>query len=180
MDEKGDVHDSHMKKGNKSENTNIDGATDTSVKIDYFNYLKESESDQVFAFSFSKNNRLKNSSIKDDNNIYSPDSDKYKYAICILLKDDQPSGSALLEETLIGIKMNLKGLKKLNIESKDIMVFVFVNQIIKDHLIKKESIKEHLSNENKQKYLKTPLKYDLGNSEELKIDIICKRYTVEG
>ena len=176
MDEKGDVHDSHMKKGNKSENTNIDGATDTSVKIDYFNYLKESESDQVFAFSFSKNNRLKNSSIKDDNNIYSPDSDKYKYAICILLEDDQSPSSSLLKETLIGIKKNLKGLKNLNIESKEIMIFVFVNQIRGDQLIKKESIKEHLSKENKHKYLKTPLKYELGESEELKIDVICKRY----
>ena len=151
-----------MKKENKSENTNIEDATETHVKIKDFNYLKESESDQVFAFSFSKNNRLKNSSIKDDNNIYSPDSDKYKYAICILLKDDQTPSSGLLKETLFGIKKNLKGLKNLNIESKEIMIFVFVNQIKGDLLIKKESIKEHLSNENKQKYFKTPLKYDIG------------------
>ena len=92
------------------------------------------------------------------------------------MKDDQSSSSGLLKETLIGIKKNLKGLKNLNIESKDIMIFVFVNQIKGDHLIKKESIKEHLSKENKHKYLKTPLKYELGESEELKIDVICKRY----
>ena len=180
MDEKGDVNDSHKKKGNKPENTNIDAATEASgIKVNVqsnFTYLSERDSEQAIAFSFSKRENLNKSSINEANNIYNPDKGIYKYAICILLKDDQPSSSTLLQETLIGIKMNLKGLKKLNIESKDIMVFVFVNQIIKDHLIKKESIKEHLSNENKQKYLKTPLKYDLGNSEELKIDIICKRY----
>ena len=32
-----------------------------------------------------------------------------------------------------------------------------------------------MSDENKQKYLKTPLKYKFGEEEELKIDIICKR-----
>ena len=179
MDEKGDVNDSHKKKVNRSENTNIDMATEeftVKVKEKSFSYLNERESDKVFAFSFSKNDNLQKSSINNVNNIYSPDNGMYKYAICILLKDDLSTSSPLLEETLIGIKNNLKGLKKLNIESKDIMVFVFVNEITEGHLVKKESIKEHLSNENKQKYLKTPLKYDLDNNEELKIDIICKKY----
>ena len=180
MDEKGDENDSHKKKVNKSENTNIDGATEASgYKVNVQNnfiYLSERDSEQVIAFSFSKRKNLNNENINDVNNIYSPDNGLYKYAICILLRDDQSSSSALLEQTLKGIKKNLKGLKKFDIEPKDIMIFVFVNQINKDHLIKKESIKEHLSKENKQKYLKTPLKYKIDDSEELKIDIICKRY----
>jgi len=179
MDEKGEVDDSHKNKDNQSENTNVDGETEaTHVKIKNFNYLSERDSDQVIAFSFSKRDKLnksKNSSINDANNIYTPDKGLYKYAICILLKDDQPQSSALLHKTLIGIKKNLVGLKSFNIECKDIFIFVFVNQITEEHLIKKQSIKDNLSDVNKQKYLKTPLKYKIGEEEELKIDIICKR-----
>ena len=179
MNEKGEVDDSHKNKDNQSENTNVDGETEaTHVKIKNFNYLNERNSDQVIDFSFSKRknlNKSQNSSINDPNNIYNPDKGVYKYAICILLKDDQPQSSALLHKTLIGIKKNLVGLKSFNIECKDIFIFVFVNQITEEHLIKKESIKENLKDEKKQNYLKTPLKYKFGEEEELKIDIICKR-----
>ena len=182
MDEKEIGNNSNKKKGNKSVNTNVDDVTEVSgdkvVVQNNFKYLSERDTGQVIAFSFSQKDKLDKSSINDVNNIYSPDSGIYKYAICILLKDDLDSSSDLLQKTLRGIKKNLKGLKELNIESKDIALFIFVRNIFQSNLIKKESIKTNLSNENRYKFLKTPFKYDLGNGEEFKIDIICKRYNM--
>ena len=62
---------------------------------------------------------------------------KYKYSICILMKDDLIGGSQSLYYTLKGIEQNLKDLKeKLKINSEHIVIFIFVNCLYNEYLFK--------------------------------------------
>ena len=52
---------------------------------------------------------------------------------CILMKDDTLESSILLGNTLKGIDKNLNSLKeKIDIESAQISIFIFVNRIIEE------------------------------------------------
>ena len=175
MNEKSEDKDiSKTKK--KSENTNIDAQTEVSAVVDVnvnpFSYLIQRD-ELPNAFSFSKHNSDNSNEVSE--NIYKDDSGKYKYVICILLKNDEGSSSELLKNTIDGIKRNFVDLEKLSLKIEEIYIFVFVNQVSRDNLVKKDVIKENLNGENKHKFLKTPFK--LNNEEkEIKIDIISKKF----
>ena len=97
---------------------------------------------------------------------------EYKYAICILLKDNSLENCDLLKDTMQEILNNLEELKKFEIQSKDIYIFIFINKIIDDdNLVKKNFLKLISKTKN---YLKIPFKLK-ELYEEIKIDIICKK-----
>ena len=174
MKEKSDEKDFSKTKKNRSENTNIDAQTEASgiIDVNSFSYLTKRD-DLPITFNLKKNLDKDNEDI--DNNIYKEESGKCKYAICILLKNDEPSSSELLKNTIEGIKNNFGDLSTLKIKVEDILIFVFVNQVTKDNLVQKDIIKDNLNEENKHKFLKTPLKLNNDN-RELKIDVISKKY----
>ena len=92
-------------------------------------------------------------------------------AICILLKDNSIGNCELLQDTIQEIINNLEELKTFDIESKDIYIFIFINEIIENNLVKKNQLKIITKAKN---YLKTPVKLK-ELQENLKIDIICKK-----
>ena len=137
---------------NRTENTNIDAQTN--VNLNLFSYLDKRANEDATSFYFTQNEIKKiDESINVSNNIYT-DSGKYKYAICILLKDDEESSSQPLEDTLNGIKNNFGDLSTFLINYEEIIIFVFVNQIINYKFVDKDSIKEYLNNEKKKILLK--------------------------
>ena len=144
------------------------------VKIEVkkiFDYLSPSDKDPIsFSPSFDEN------IIEEENDIYKTDTEDYKYAICILLKDNTNSNCLLLEETLKGIiTRNLGGLSALQIEPKNIYITIFVNQTVEDegnyHLVKKESLKTITEKNN---FLRTKQTIKDEN-REINIDVICKK-----
>lgn len=69
-----------------------------------------------------------------DNNIeqitFEGDKGKYKYCICLLVKDDCNYNSQPLYKTLKGIEMNLKPLEEeLDIKGEQIALFIFINSV---------------------------------------------------
>jgi hypothetical protein len=179
MEEKLDEQGTPKDKINRTANTNIDAQTEMSgiIDINIFSYLVKRDDEETISFNFSKRdkNNINRSTNEASNNMFLTDAGKYKYIICILLKDDQRNSSILLEETLNGIKNNIGDLSSLTIKYEEIIIFVFVNQISEEYLVKKDSIKEHLKNEKENYYLKTPLTFKDDN-RKMKIDIISKKY----
>ena len=106
----------------------------------------------------------------DNENIYK-EVGEYKYAICILLKDNSLGNCELLKNTIQEILNNLEELKTFDIGSKDIYIFIFINKIIEDNLVKKSWLKNITKAKN---YLKTSVKLK-GLFDDIKIDIICKK-----
>ena len=135
-----------------------------------FDYLIPTEEDSI-PFSC----------IDQDENIYE-NYNEYKYAICILLKDNSNENCLLLEATIKSIIKNLEGLSKLDIKPEDIYIVIFANQLEEDpkYLVKKESLK--LITKEKM-FLKTELKFNNEDDDpKIKIDFICKKrnmYDVE-
>ena len=128
-----------------------------------FDYLIPTEEDSI-PFSC----------IDQDENIYE-NYNEYKYAICILLKDNSNENCLLLEATIKSIIKNLEGLSKLDIKPEDIYIVIFANQIEEDpkYLVKKESLK--LITKEKM-FLKTELKFNNeDDAPKIKIDFICKK-----
>ena len=144
-------------------------AGDEAIKVEkIFDYLISTDEDPTeFNINLKKSTNI---------NIYE-NAGQYKYAICILLKNNSYYNCRSLQKTIEGIINNLEGLKTFDIESKDIYIFIFINQIINyEFLIKKESIK----NLNKDKFLKYPVKLKSEDEDEnkFKIDIILKKYGI--
>ena len=140
---------------------------DENIKVTkIFEYLIPTDEDpSPFSFDLTKSTNL---------NIYE-EAGEYKYTICILLKNNSYNNCRLLQKTIEGIYLNLESLKTLEIEMKDIYIFIFINQIVNyEYLIKKESIKTL----TKVQFLRFPVKIKSEDEEEnkLKIDIICKKY----
>ena len=179
MEEKLDEHITPERKVNREANTNIDAETVISgiININSFSYLVKRDDDEINSFNFSKRDKdnINRSTNEATNNIFLSDAGKYKYIICVLLKDDNPSSSILLDETLKGIKNNFGDLSSLTIKYEEIYIFVFVNQIFGKYLVDKDSFKEHLSKEKENYYLKTPLTFKDDN-RKIKIDVISKKY----
>ena len=179
MKEKPEDQDLQQNAINRTGNTNIDANSEMSgiIDINSFSYLVKRDHENPISFTFSKRDKkdLTRSTNDVTSNIYYPDAGNYKYAICVLLKDDLPESSKLLDKTLKGIKNNLGDLSTISIKFKEIIIIVFVNQIIGSNLVDKNSVKEHLKDEKKFYYLKTPLKYKDDN-REIKIDVISKKY----
>ena len=134
-----------------------------------FDYLVPSGEDSIsFGISYKANN--------ESVNVFQNNEEKeYKYAICILLKDNSDDGCDLLQSTVQALIKNIEGLKAFEIENKDIYIFIFLRETIQnEYLIKKESFK--LITKEKQ-FLKTPLKLK-DEIEELKIDLIYQKYNM--
>ena len=128
--------------------------------FDYF--IPTADDSTPFNFPYEDNN--------ENNCIYKNDGE-YKYAICILLKDNSYDNCKLLQDTLKAVIKNFKKLEGFEINANNIYIFVFVNYIFdNDFLVKKKSIKLM---KKKLNYLKTPVKIK-DESEEVKIDIISK------
>ena len=179
MEEKLNDQVSAKKKINRTDDTNIDAQTEISgiIDINSFSYFVKRDDENPESFNFSKRDQdnINRSTNEASSNTFLLDAGKYKYIICILLKDDRPPSSALLDETLKGIKNNFGDLSSLQIKYDEIIIFVFVNQITGNYLIDKNSIKEHLKKEKENYYLKTPLTFKDDN-RKIKINIISKKY----
>ena len=136
-----------------------------------FDYLIPDESENV-AEAFDFPNKSVSGSETD---IYGPLSGQYKYAICILLKDNTFGNCCLLEETIKGIISNFGDLGTIQINPKDIFIAVFVNQIDKisgnEFLIKKDKLT--LINKEKN-FLKTSVTIK-DETRDIKIDVINKK-----
>ena len=150
-----DKNNETEKKNNEIKNKNIE------VKKTFDKIISAGEESSAFDFVVKSN---------DNENIYK-EVGEYKFAICILLKDNSIGNCELLKDTIKEIINNLEELKTFNIESKDIYIFIFINKIIEDNLVKKSCLKLITKEKN---YLKTPVKLK-ELYEYLKIDIICKK-----
>ena len=150
-----DKNNETEKKNNEIKNKNIE------VKKTFDYIISSGEESIAFDFVVKSN---------DNENIYK-EVGEYKFAICILLKDNSIGNCELLKDTIQEIINNLEELKTFNIESKDIYIFIFINIIIEDNLVKKSRLKLITKEKN---YLKTPVKLK-ELYEYLKIDIICKK-----
>ena len=154
MDER-EVEIKHNSQNDVQNSQNIqqeDAQTEPGEKEEFqvktFDYLTPSDEDPI-SFNYSINEIKDNN----ENNIFKDNQEDYKYVICILLKDNSLRNCVLLEQTLKGIiTQNLGGLATLQIDPKNIYIFVFVNQIIpmEDnennnlYLVKRESFKQLL------------------------------------
>ena len=147
-----------------------EGERNNKEEFNNFSYL-ESNGKEPSIFEFKVNN------VNDENqeqNIFKPDSLICKYAICILLKSDSNNDSNLLKYTLDGIFDNFPSLDKFEIDPKNINIYIFVNQINNNNLVKEETINEKLKEDNKDNYLLTH--YKLKNDErDYQLGVICKR-----
>ena len=120
-----------------------------------------------------------NNDIIDDSNFES-DKGKYKYCICVLMKDDTLESSILLGKTLNGIDKNLNSLKdKIDIESAQISIFIFVNRIYEEHLFREEDInkfEENMDNNNFDYLMRERTYKEDTELKNIKIYTIAKNY----
>ena len=93
---------------------------------------------------------------------------KFKYIICILVKDDSYYNSKILEKILLGIKYNLPYLKDILIEPENILICIFFNQI-KNDIIFDEQDKPKNYNE----YILSPKIFFLDKEKKLHIEVHC-------
>ena len=117
------------KEGEKEEIENNGG----NENIEEKNYNKE-----PFWFLEKTNEEIKDDSSFEDNK------GKYKYCICLLMKDDSDGSSQFLEKTLKEIEDNLQSLDDLiNIKGEHIILFIFINKIYNNHFFN-ENDKDNL------------------------------------
>ena len=78
-----------------------------------------------------KDNSPENIIFEPDENIsiFESSKGKYNYSICILLKDDSQKSSELLKNTLDSIYGNRDTLDTLGIETSNLLICVFINEI---------------------------------------------------
>ena len=77
--------------------------------------------------------------------IFDNDKGKYKYCICLLMKDENGNNSQYLYNTLKGIEQNLQSLEEqLDIRGEQIVLFIFINNInsTDGHFFKEEDIQK--------------------------------------
>ena len=132
----------------------------TKKKNSNFQYLTSDEYSTIFKLDG-----------KEIEYIYRQIQGQYKYIICILIKDDSYSSHILLERTLNGIKYNIDSLKQTFIESKNILICLFFNEIKKYDVFDEEDTS--ILKENNQ-FILLKKKY-LFNKEnkEISIDVHC-------
>ena len=149
----------------------------TKIKEENFAYLvtRDNEETSVFEFKSKKNQEEAEGEEVEEENIFKKNASTCKYAICVLLKEDGDQDSELLKDTLEGIKKNLDNLGELGMESKDILIYVFVSKIKQKELVSEEDIKNNLSGENRNKYLLTHLKLKDDDARDFKIEVISKK-----
>ena len=167
-----DVINSHnqLQDENKDKDTNA-GEVGNIEKQENFEYLepREREDSQIFDCK-SKENNVEN----DAENIFKPHAIICKYAICILLKEDNNKDSLLLKSTIDSIMSNYGDLTELGINPENIIIYVFVSKNKLNKLIAEEDIKGKLKGENKNKYLLSHFKYK-NDGRDIKIEVVSKK-----
>ena len=167
-----DVINSHdqLQDENKDKDTNA-GEVGNIEKQENFEYLepREREDSQIFDCK-SKENNVEN----DAENIFKPHAIICKYAICILLKEDNSKDSLLLKSTIDSIMSNYGDLTELGINPENIIIYVFVSKNKLNKLIAEEDIKGKLKGENKNKYLLSHFKYK-NDGRDIKIEVVSKK-----
>ena len=155
---------------NKDKDTNA-GEVGNAEKQENFEYLepREREDSQIFDCK-SKENNVEN----DAENIFKPHAIICKYAICILLKEDNSKDSLLLKSTIDSIMSNYGDLTELGINPENIIIYVFVSKNKLNKLIAEEDIKGKLKGENKNKYLLSHFKYK-NDGRDIKIEVVSKK-----
>ena len=134
------------------------------VKKVHFDYLEINDTNTK---SFSFKNIQSDDTV---NNIYE-NVGEYKYAICILLKDNSFNNCVLLEKTIKGIISNYGDLATISFHPEDIYIFVFINQIENKEYLVNNNAFQNITKDNK--YLKVSVK-PKDEEREIKIDVICK------
>ena len=155
---------------NKDKDTNA-GEVGNIEKQENFEYLepREREDSQIFDCK-SKENNVEN----DAENIFKPHAIICKYAICILLKEDNSKDSLLLKSTIDSIMSNYGDLTELGLNPENIIIYVFVSKNKLNKLIAEEDIKGKLKGENKNKYLLSHFKYK-NDGRDIKIEVVSKK-----
>ena len=145
MKENEDDNDKYRKSSkDELDQTNQDKETDVNIESKLFSYLEQTSSEPEF-FSYAQNN-----------DIFKNEQNTYTYAICILLKDDSRQSSELLQYTIDGIINNFGDLATLSIHPKDLIIFVFVENINKkSDLVPME---EFSKSDNRENFMKTSKK----------------------
>ena len=161
MKENEDDNDKYRKSSkDELDQTNQDKETDVNIESKLFSYLEQTSSEPEF-FSYAQ-----------DNDIFKNEQNTYTYAICILLKDDSRQSSELLQYTIDGIINNFGDLATLSIHPKDLIIFVFVENINKkSDLVPME---EFSKSDNRENFMKTSKK-KADDNREIRIEIINKK-----
>ena len=102
-------------------------------------------------------------------NIYLELKNNCKFVICIICQDDTSFSSALLKETLKGIKFNIAGINKL-IEPENILICLFFNEIRGNVIVNDEE--KYLLN-NKFTHILSRKKYSIDSESINNINIHC-------
>ena len=133
--EKSEQHESNHdnEEENEAKRNNEENPENNKDDEEKKNNENPSPSEEKIPFFYFEDNE---GEIKDDK-IIEEDKGKYKYSICILMKNDLAGSSQNLYYTLKGIEQNLKVLKeKLGINSEHIVIFIFVNCLYNEYLFK--------------------------------------------
>ena len=89
-----------------------------------------------------------------DQSIFEGEKGKYKYCICLLMKDDCAYNSQLLYKTLKGIEMNLNQLEEeLDIKGVHIALFIFINIVKYNYFFSDENRAQSEEKNNDFPYL---------------------------
>ena len=110
---------------------------------------------------------LKKSNEDEIRDIYSNLSSKYKYVICILIKDDTCFNSDLLDKTFTELINNIKTLNVLLINPENVLICLFFNQINNSSIFSKEELNQLTDESN---FILSPKSYSI---ESGNIDVHC-------
>ena len=85
-------------------------------------------------FSYLENAHNENFKDREENELFDTYKGNFKYTICVLMENNNPSDSFLLKETLKSIGNNLTKLNEdINISAQEIGIFIFINEIKKSN-----------------------------------------------
>lgn len=132
----------------------------TNNKYSNFNFLESDEFSTIFKLDG-----------KEIDYTYAQIQGKYKYIICILIKDDSYNSNILLERTLNGIKYNIDSLKQTFIEPNNILICLCFNEFKNFDVFDKEDTST-LKESNQFILLKKKYFIDKKN-KETSIDVHC-------
>ncbi len=142
---------------NVGASTNPMGEYNINMPNETFSSLNQNGDVKIF-------NKSNEDEIKD---IYSSFNGKFKYAICILMKDDTSFNAQLLDRTFTELINNIKSLNVLLINPDNVFICIFFNQINNNSIFKKEDM-DLLKDESS--YIISPKSYSIENEA---IDVHC-------
>ena len=140
------------------------------------------EANDLGAFYFLiKNGDTKIIQEKGENDFFTNINGRLRYTICILLETNELINSVLLQKTLESIGKNLKELAKVDIQSVQIGVFIFVNEIKADNKLNIINLEEEKEEKNNEYYIQEwEMKYpeEKKEKEEIKDLSNIKIFTI--